>query len=267
MRSTIVGSMILLATTGALPVLAQSASTVRAASPSPAPFASPISSAAKRRRLFVPGPQYLSVGIAIAPRVRSEFAPASTLGLNTFEAWNAGETTVLGRFAVASYTDYRTLTYPHASTEAVTTVGGGGSTIVPAFNVHHDELENGGGIRVLPHVYVGLGLIGIQGNVGYPQIHGLGEVLMLQPALQPLIAPYARIFYTANAGGNYTLADGDRTALTYRGWRYHAGVLIREPGTRFALDVGYAGERLLDRTNAPATLQEGMLTLGLDLRF
>jgi hypothetical protein len=264
-RLAAAASLLFIAAAAACPALAQSA--VPSASALPAPAATP-SPAPVRSRLFVPGPQFISVGITIAPRVSSEFAPPGTTGVNTsFALWNSGETTILGRFHVASYTDYRQLTYPHAAAYPVTTVGGSGSTIVPAFNVHEDELENGGGIRVLPNVYAGLGFIGIQGNVGYPQLHGIGEVLMLQPAAQPIIAPYARAFYSANLGGNYTLADFDKTALTYRGWRYHAGVLIREPGTKLALDIGYAGERLLNRTNAPATLQDSMITLGFDLRF
>ncbi len=255
-RFAAAASLVLLAAAATCPALAQSPAPAATA---PAPAATP-SSAPPRPRLFVPGPQFVSVGIAIAPRVSSEFAPPGTAGVNTsFALWNAGETTVLGRVHVASYTDYRQLTYPHAAAYAVTTVGGGGSTIVPAFNVHEDELENGGGIRVLPNVYAGLGFIGIQGNVGYPQLHGIGEVLMLQPAVQPIVAPYARAFYSANLGGSYTLANFERTALTYRGWRYHAGVLVREPGTKLALDIGYAGERLLNRTNAPATLHDAMI--------
>jgi hypothetical protein len=251
----------------ASPVLAQSAppAPVASASPGPAATASPTPA---RRRLFVQGQQFISAGIAIAPRASSEFAPPWTVGTTgSFAAWNAGTTTVLGRYQVASYTDYRTLTYPHATSFPVTTVGGTGSTIVPAFNVHEDELENGGGIRVLPNVFAGLGFIGIAGNVGYPKLHGIGEVLMLEPTAQPIVAPYARLFYSANLGGNYALADEPSTALTYRGVRYHAGVLIREPGTRLSLDVGYAGERLLDRTNAPAALQDTMITLGFDLRL
>jgi hypothetical protein len=240
------------------------AQAVPAATPRPEPVAT---TAPAPYKLIATGPQYLSFGLAVAPRVQSEFRPGSTTGRDGFQLWQSGETVLLGRFRVASYNDIRLFSYDHVASDPVATIGGGGATIVPSFRVDANEFESGGGVELVHHVYAGLTYFAAAGNVGYPHLHGIGYLLMLQPEWHAPISPYAQVAYEANAGGNYTLADQTQTALTYRGLRYRAGVLVREPGTRFAFDAGYAGENLQNRTNAPAALKDGMLTLGLDVRF
>ena len=77
----------------------------------------------------------------------------------------------------------------------------------------------------------------------------------------------AGLTYEPNAGGIYQLPDGNHTALTYRGLRYRAGVLITEPHTRVMLDLGFAGENLNNRTNAPARASDSMFIIGIGTRF
>jgi hypothetical protein len=229
---------------------------VPAATATPAPY-----------RLFAPGSQFLSFAVAVAPRVQSEFRPGSTAGRDGFQLWQSGESLLFGRFRVASFNDIRLFSYDHLASDPVVTIGGKGATTVPSFRVDMNEFESGGGVEFVSHVYAGVTYFAAAGNVGYPHIHAIGYALMLQPGFHALVTPYARVAYEPNAGGNYTLADQTQTALTYRGLRYRAGVLFREPGTRLAFDAGYAGENLQSRTNAPAPLKDGMLTLGLDVRF
>jgi hypothetical protein len=232
------------------------------APPTPAPTASPA-----RHRFFESGPHVIVIGAAIQPRVQSEFHPGSTAGLTSFEGWQTGETTLLGRFHVLSFTDYRSFTYVHNGSDPVMTVGGHGTAIVPSFRVHDDELESGGGVRVLPRLYLGVALFKRQETSGYPPMTGAGYALMFAPAPEHSVTPYGWLTYQPNDGGIYALPDGNHTALTYRGMRYRFGLLFREPGTRLALDVGFAGENLYDRTNAPMRVNDSMLTAGLGFHF
>jgi hypothetical protein len=231
------------------------------AAATPAPSPSPI-----RRLLIFNGPQVIVIGAAI-PRVQSEFQPRSAVGPASFEGWHTGETTLLGRFHVLSFTDYRSFSYFHNVADPVVTVGGNGTATVPSFRVHDDELESGGGVRVLPRIYFGAALFKRQETSGYPALTGAGYALMFAPAPRQPVTPYGWVTYQPNAGGIYALPDGSHTALTYRGVRYRFGVLIGEPGTRLVLDVGFAGENLDNRTNVPLRTVDSMLTVGLGIHF
>jgi hypothetical protein len=245
-----------------------SALMLAAALASPSPTATPSAQPSPaRHKIFAPGPQFISVGAAISPRVQSEFAPASTVGLTSFEGWQTGETTLFGRFHVVSYTDYRSFSYEHLASEPVAVIGGGGFATVPSFRVHDDELESGGGVRVAPGVFAGMALYARRENSGYPPIHGIGYVLGLAPNPHARVTPYAWLSYWPNAGGLYALNNGTETALTYRGMRYRVGALFEEPGTRVFLDVGFAAENMYDRTNVPMRLTDSMMTVGLGFHF
>jgi hypothetical protein len=233
--------------------------------PAPEPAATPTPK--PKPKLFVTGPQFIAVGASAASNVTSEFVPGSSTGPSEIEGWQTGESTLLGHFHVLSYTDYRSFAYEHVAANPVATIGGNGFASVPSFLVHDDEMESGGGPRIAPHVFAGLDLFTRRENSGYPPVHGVGYVLMLAPNPVPVISPYAWVSYTPNAGGLYTLGSAPQTALTYRGTRYRAGVLINEPGTHLYLDVGFAGEDLHDRTNAPAPVRDSMLAAGLGVRF
>jgi hypothetical protein len=260
-RYAAIGALVIFfAAAGVLP--ANGAPSEVPAAASPAPSASPVS-----RRLFVNGQQVIVIGAAVQPRVQSEFQPHSAIGPASFEGWHTGEATLLGRFHVLSFTDYRSFSYMHNVADPVVTVGGNGTATVPSFRVHDDELEQGGGVRVLPRLYLGVALFKRQENSGYPPLTGAGYALMFAPAPRQAVTPYGWVTYQPNTGGIYALPDGSHTALTYRGVRYRAGVLIGEPGTRLVLDVGYAGENLDNRTNVPLRVSDSMLTAGLGIRF
>jgi hypothetical protein len=242
-------------------VISGSASAQSAPAPAPAATASP------KPKLFVKGPQFIAVGVGAASNVTSEFVPGSSTGPTELEGWQTGESTLLGHFHVLSYSDFRSFAYEHVASNPVATIGGNGFASVPSFQVHDDEMESGGGPQIAPHVFVGLDLFTRRVNTGYPPVHGVGYVVMLAPNPAPVISPYAWVSYTPNAGGLYSLGNGPATALTYRGTRYRAGMLINEPGTHLYLDIGFAGEDLHDRTNAPATVRDSMLAAGLGVRF
>jgi hypothetical protein len=237
-----------------------------AASPSASPLPSASLSPAPHRRLIEQGPLFVSVGLAPVPRVASEFNPASTPGRTSFDLWQSGEQRVLG-FDVISFNDYRELAYSHTAAQTVTTVGGAGSTIVPAFLVHDWTLENGGGVRVLPQVFAGLAMIDRKDNTGYPVMHGIGYTIIGGANAAAIVSPYGWASYFPNLGGNYALGLAPSTALTYRAFRYRAGLLIREAGTPLAFDAGFDGETLNNRTNAPAHIRDSTFRMGLDFRL
>ena len=91
--------------------------------------------------------------------------------------------------------------------------------------------------------------------------------MMFAPAEHQEVTPYGWVTYEPNIGGIYALPTGDHTALTYRGVRYRAGLLATEPHSRMFFDVGFAGEILNNRTNAPARVSDSMFTIGLGTKF
>ena len=242
------------------PAHAQPAAAAPSALPAPTPTPRP------RRRLLVQGRQFISLGVSPATRVSSEFRPGSTAARPGFDLWQSGEVRVFG-ISFTSFNDYREIAYDHVAAEPVTTVGGAGSTFVPAFVVHDWSFENGGGIRVASHVYAGIAFLNRQENTGYPALHAIGYSLVVAPNAAPLITPYGWLTYYGNLGGKYTLPDQLQTALTYRGLRYRAGVLFAEPGSHFYFDAGVDGESLLGRTNAPSDIHDFGLRLGLGVRL
>ena len=245
---------------GARPVSAQTPA-------APGPSAAPAPVASARPRFFVAGPQFIAAGVATTQSVRSEFAPAGASSLDALELWQTSETTIAGRFHVASFSDVRNDAYQHFAASRVTTIGGAGSAVVPAFAVHDNETDSGGGVGIAPHLFAGMALFRRTSNTGYSPLSGIGYDVMLTANSHALIAPYGWFAYFPNVGGIYALADGEHTALSYHAAHYRAGVLIGEPYTRWYLDLGYLGEDLHGRRNAPATIRTSAIAVGLAYRY
>jgi hypothetical protein len=235
--------------------------------PTPAPSAAPSPAASPKPHFFMPGSQFIAVGVATTPYVRSEFVPNGARSTDALDVWQTSETTIAGRFHVAGYSDIRSDTYTHLAGAGVTTIGGAGTAFVPSFTVHDNEADSGGGIAVGPHLFAGMTLFRRTSNTGYPPLSGIGYDVMLTANPRALIAPYGWFAYFPNVGGIYALADGAHTALTYRAAHYRAGVLIGEPHTRLYLDLGYLGEDLHGRSNAPATIRTSAITVGIAFRY
>ncbi|MGA2394316.1 MAG: hypothetical protein ABSH03_13340 [Candidatus Lustribacter sp.] len=209
---------------------------------------------------------FIAFGVATAPNVRSEFAPGGP-SMDALELWQTSETTIAGRFQVGSYSDMRNDAYQHFAGAGVTTIGGAGTAFVPGFVVHDYETDSGGGVRVAPHLFAGMALFGRTSNTGYPPLNGIGYIVMLAANPHALIAPYGWFAYFPNVGGIYALPGGAQTALTYHATHYRAGVLISQPHTRLYFDLGYLGEDLHNRSNAPATIRTSAMTVGIAYRY
>ncbi|HTW85332.1 MAG TPA: hypothetical protein VMD91_14775 [Candidatus Sulfotelmatobacter sp.] len=197
----------------------------------------------------MPGPQYVSIGITAVPQVRDEHDPLAAIGASEPSAWQAGESRLFGRYAVASVTEYRWYLDPPG----------------PAA-IHRFEVQAGGGVGIAPHLYVG-GATFARPQQGDPPIHGLGYGLLFMPNPNAAVAPYGWGYAYPNVGGNALLPDGLHTALTYRGTSYRIGVLLRRPGNRAALDLSWSRTALFNRTNAPTPYQESALAIGLNYRL
>jgi hypothetical protein len=235
--------------------------------PTPAPSAVPSPAASPRPHFFVAGSQFIAVGVATTPNVSSEFVPNGASSMAALDVWQTGETTIAGRFHIASYSDIRNDAYTHLAGVGVTTIGGAGTAFVPGFTVHDNETDSGGGIDVAPHLFAGMTLFRRTSNTGYPPLSGIGYDVMLTANSHAFIAPYGWFAYFPNVGGIYALANGAHTALTYRAAHYRAGILIGEPHTRLYFDLGYLGEDLHGRSNAPATIRTSAITAGIAFRY
>jgi hypothetical protein len=238
-----------------------------AAAPAPTPTPSPRGSPSPRPRLFERGPQFVVIGAAISPRVDSEFTAGALSARTSFEGWLGSESTIVGKIHVFSFTDYRSFSYDHLGADPVATIEGAGSAIVGSFGVRDDQLESGGGIRIAPRLFVGASMMKRQESTGYPPLKGIGYTLMFAPSAGAAITPYGWITYEPNLGGIYQLPDGSHTALTYRGMRYRLGALMTQPHSRLFLDLGFAGENLINRTNAPSGASDSMVTIGFGTKF
>jgi hypothetical protein len=243
--------------------IAPSSLVARAPTPAPAPTATPKPTGLAR--FIKSGTQFFSAGITVDPRIRDEFTPSASAAPD-FQFWTSGEALLLGRLRGVSITDYRSYTYGHDAANPVATIGGGGSTIVPSFNAREVELENGYGLGITQRIYVGFATLSRHGNYGYPAISGYGYGALASASPNAVVAPYAWGFYYANAGGRYAVPGGF-TALSYRGFHYRTGVMLREPNSQWYLDLGYVATDLNDRTNAPAPVRDGAGTLGIGFRL
>lgn len=250
----------ILATMTLVGAVGTSVASAQDAAPAPAPSAAPY-------RLLQRGPTFVSVGGAVASRVRSEFAPSGTSGMPSFDGWTTSESTLFGRYRVASFTDYRSLSFTHGAVDPVPVIGASGTVRVRTFRVHDDELESGGGVEIARGVFAGLSLVKRQENSGLPPLHGVAYVVGFVPNADAAVAPYGWVSYAPNMGGPYQLANGATTAVTYRAVRSRAGVLLRERGTRLYLDLGVTAEWNGVRTNAAAPMQSVALDAGIGFRI
>ncbi len=87
----------------------------------------------------------------------------------------------------------------------VTTIGGTGSTIVPSFTAHEDDVDGRLGIKVAdPRLYIGASYLWRQNNYGYPQINGVGFGAEKLPDLDQAITIYGSAYYYPSVQGTFS---------------------------------------------------------------
>jgi hypothetical protein len=170
--------------------------------------------------------------------------------------------------------NYEQFQYPHNCAGAgdpqcnVTTIGGAGSTFVPAFTAKDTDMDARFGLKVAdPRIYVGVGYLWRSSNYGYPRINGVGFGAEKLPDLDQPLSIYGSAYYYPNAKGTFTDPSGVDYQLAYNFLKYQVGInYVIGKGPIF-IDLGYEGIRGTNKTNAPVNLSENGPYAGLGIKF
>jgi hypothetical protein len=165
----------------------------------------------------------------------------------------------------------------------VTTVGAGPTgaqsglkqVYITAFNAQENDIDTHFGIKLAsPRIYLGVGgLFRTYNYLGYPRMAGVGFGVEKLPDLDQPFSIYGSAFYYPHVSGKYTYPtaallgplSGAQVTLAYSEWKYELGVTTTF-GAAF-LDIGYAGEHLSAKTNAPSNVSINGPYVGLGLHF
>jgi hypothetical protein len=233
-----------------------------APTPTPAPVVK-----APYKDVFVAG-DYL-----FSPKVYNEFSPGNTghngsygiRGGIEFNAFN------LPWMLEGNYEQYQ---YPHNCGGTgdpqcnVTTIGGQGSTFVPAFTAKEQDVDARFGLRVAqPRIYIGVGYLWRSTNYGYPRVNGFGFGLEKLPDLDQPLSLFGSVYYYPNAKGTFTDPAGTQYQLAYNFLKYQVGVdYVFGKGPVF-IEAGYQGIRGTNKTNAPVNTSINGPFAGLGIKF
>jgi hypothetical protein len=238
--------------------------------PTPAPVATPY------HDIYVAGDYLLS------QKVYDEFSPgnvASGTTANGF-SWKGHGAAEFDAFGLPWMVEgqYTQLNYPHNCTFNssgmpnpncyVTTIGGLGSTAVPAMSVSSYETEAHLGIRVFePRIYIGVGYLWRSNNVGYPHLNNFGFGLEKLPDLDRIFSVYGNVWYYANVKGNFTDPSGMAYQLSYNILKGELGVTYSLYKSPLFFEAGALGEELHNKTNAPVNANNFGPYIGIGLKL
>lgn len=240
--------------------------TTPAPTPTPAPVASPY------KDVFVAGDYIFS------PKVYNEFSAGNTGNSNGSYAVRGAMEFDLGNLPWMIEGTYQQLQYPHNCTTPtsvppsadcfVTTIGGKGSTAVPAFTARDYEGDVRLGLRVFsPRVYVGIGYLWKTGNYGYPRLGGLGYGIEKLPDLDQPFSIYGSAWYYPNTKGTFTDPSGTSFSLAYNILKYQIGGAYVFGKSPVFIEAGWIGDRGTNKTNAPVDYTANGPYVGLGIKF
>ncbi len=234
--------------------------------PTPAPVQTPY------HDLFVAG-DYI-----ISPKIYNEFSPGNT-GTSSYAVRGAFEFSALNIpwMIEGSFEQYG---YPHncgsnssvanvPSQECfVTGIGGGYSTFVPAFTARDTDVDARLAIRVLnPRVYIGVGYLWRSTNYGYPNMNGVGFGIEKLPDLNQALSFFGSFWYYPSISGNYSNVVIPSTQLSYNMYKYQVGLDYVIGKSPIFIDLGWMGNQLTNKTNAPSNITENGPFAGLGIKF
>ena len=244
--------------------------------PTPAPVSTPY------HDLFIAG-DYI-----ISPKVYDEFSPGNT-GNNSKDGFSyalrGGAEFDAAGLPWMLEGSYRQINYPHTQivpTPAITspcivpgdpgcvaTIGGAGSTFVPAFTVRDYDFETRLGLKVAdPRIYIGVGYMFRGNNAGYPRMTGLGFGAEKLPDLDQAFSLYGSVWYYPGVKGTYTDGAGHSFNLSYNTLNYQlGGTFTFGPQTPVFIDFGYMGGTDKNKSNAPSDRSTAGAYVGLGLKF
>jgi len=152
----------------------------------------------------------------------------------------------------------------------VSTIGGAGTTAVPAFGVKNYLADAKLGVPFfLPHVYVDLGYLWMGNNAGYPKMSGEGSGIELVPELNRPFSVYGDFWYLGNVKGTTSASytGGASYKLIYAVTRANIGVTYSFQNVPLFLEAGYKSDFWRHVLNAPANVSEAGPYVGLGLRL
>ncbi len=223
--------------------------------PTPAPKAAPV------QEHFIAGDYIFS------PKVYDEFSPGNT-GKSSYAVRGAAEFSALNLpwMLEGSFT---TFGYPHNAGN-VTVIGGGGSTLVPAFNVRTSDFDGRFALKVAdPRIYVGVGYLSRQNNAGYPNLKAFGFGAEKLPDLDQQLSFFGSYWYYPNVKGTCgtSVCPTGPYTLAYNVSKYQVGIALTMPSQPVFLELGLVGESAANKTNAPGGFTANGPFVGLGIKF
>ncbi len=176
----------------------------------------------------------------------------------------------------------RTLNDPGCVTSigasALQAQGGLGQSYVTAFTARDSDFDLRFGGRIgNPKLYVGVGYLRKNYNyLGYPNLGGVGFGFEKLPELEHLFSIYGSAWYYPNVRGEYTYPNSQflgtlanqKIELSYQALKYAVGGTLSVGGqTGIFINLGYEGERLNGRSNAPSSTTINAPFAGLGVHF
>jgi hypothetical protein len=146
----------------------------------------------------------------------------------------------------------------------VNVVGGGGAAYVPSFSASDADADVRLGLRVLnPRVYIGVGYLCRWTNYGYPKMNNVGFGIEKLPDLNIPLSLFGSFWYYPNIKGTY--ATG--LPLAYALYKYQLGLDYVFGKSPIFLDLGWIGDALNNKQNAPANSTAQGPFVGLGVKF
>ncbi len=244
-----------------VPTMAPTIAPTLAPTPTPAPVATPY------KDLYIAG-DYI-----ISPKIYNEFSPGNT-GTSSYAIRGAWEFDLFnlpwmleGNFEQYGYPHNCTTFDPTGATTTadcfVTTIGGAGSTQVPAFSARDSDVDARFGLKIAdPRIYVGIGYLWRNNNYGYPRETAFGYGVEKLPDLNQPLSFYGSAYYYPNAKGAYNGLD-----LAYNILKYQIGVNYVLGNSPIFLDLGWMGYDGTNKSNAPSNTTANGPYAGIGIKF
>lgn len=233
--------------------------------PTPAPTPTPV----VMERTY---DHFIAGDYIFSPKVYNEFSPGSS-NMGPSYAGRAGFEFPVDKMPFMVEFDYRQFAYQHPN-GYVTTIGGHGSTFVPAFGVEDKELDGRFGIQVLkPRIYLAGSYLWRTNNDGSPFLRGAGVGIEKLADLDKPFSVFGSFYYYPSVQGNvYDPSAGVTYNEQYRFEKYEIGVDYNIPFDLFKktgvfLEGGYLGDTGINKQFAPVNIQESGAFAGLGIHF
>lgn len=180
---------------------------------------------------------------------------------------------------------YRTGLCPSTDPGCVTVIGysnvvaynGLGQAYVPAFKAFEDSADIRFGLNVAkPRVYLGVGgFFERKQYLAYPSLSGVGVGAEKLPDLDRAISYYGNVWYYPNVSGTYTYPAStllgplsqSKIRLSYSTIKFALGATIGLGHGPFYIDLGYAGESMRAKSNAPSDTQVSSPFVGVGVHL